>query len=184
VGWESLFADLDGEFDAAEAAELAAEVEDRTRREVARLRLVDHLHVAVGQAVLVTVAHFGPLHGRLLDLGADWLLLEDSAARQVLVPLPGVLSISGLGQRAAEPENQSPVTARLQLGYVLRALARDRTAVSVMLRDGSSRTGTLDRVGADHLTIAEHAAGEVRRSAAVHGVSVIPFAALVMVRSL
>ena len=183
MGWEALFADIEGEFDAAEAAELAAEVDDRTRREFARLRLVDQVRPAVGEPLVVTLAQFGPLHGRLVDVGADWLLLEESAGRQALVPLAAVLVVAGLGPRASEPETESPVVARLGLGYALRALARDRIAVAITLRDGSHRIGTLDRVGADHLTVAEHAADEVRRQSSVRASSFVPFAALVVVRS-
>ena len=183
MGWEALFADLEGEFDAAEAAELAAEVDDRTRREVARLRLVDQLRAAIGNPLLVTLTQFGPLHGRLVDVGADWLLLDESSARQALVPLASVLAISGLGARASEPATESPVVARLGLGYVLRALARDRAVVAITLRDGSHRVGTVDRVGADHVTISEHAPDEVRRPSAVRVSTLLPFAAVVLVRS-
>jgi hypothetical protein len=183
VGWEALFADIEGEFDAAEAAELAAEVDDRTRREVARLRMVDQLRPALSETLVVTLAHFGPLHGRLVDVGSDWLLLEESAGRQALVPLAAVLVVAGLGARASEPETESAVVARLGLGYALRALARDRAVVSITLRDGSHRVGTLDRVGADHVTVAEHAADELRRPSSVRGSRLVPFAALVLVRS-
>jgi hypothetical protein len=183
VGWEALFADLEGEFDAAEAAELAAEVEDRSRREAARLRLVDHLRASVGQPVVLSVAHLGGLRGQVADVGPDWVLLDETATRQALVPMAGVLAVGGLPARAADPETEGIVEARLRLGFALRALARDRVTVSIALSDGSRRTGTIDRVGADYITVAEHPADDARRPGAVRDVTAVPFTALVAVRS-
>jgi hypothetical protein len=62
-------------------------------------------------------------------------------------------------------------------------LARDRAGVSVVLRDASTLSGTLDRVGADHVDVAEHAPGEARRAAAVRQVRVVPLMALALLRS-
>jgi hypothetical protein len=183
VGWEALFADLEGEFDAAEAAELAAEVDDRTRREAARLRLADQLRPVLGQPVVITVAHVGALRGQLADLGPDWLLLTETPTRQALVPLAAVVAVTGLSARSSEPASVGAVVARLRLGYVLRALARDRATVVITLADGNSRTGTIDRVGADYIAVAEHAIEDVRRATAVRDVTALPFSALVAVRS-
>jgi hypothetical protein len=181
--WEALFADLEGEFDAAQAAELAAEVDDRSRRERARLRLVDRLRPAEGRSIAVTVAHIGVLRGRLAVVGPDWLLLVTEQAREALVPASAVLSVAGLAHTAAEPHGEGQVAARLGLGSALRALARDRAALSITLSDGSTRTGTIDQVGADHVALAEHPASEARRAGAVRDVAIVPFSALVVVRS-
>jgi hypothetical protein len=183
VGWEDLFADLEGEFDAAEAAELAAEIEDRSRREAARLRLVDQLRPMLGLPVVVSVVHVGALRGVLVDVGPDWLLLTEQPTRQALVPLAAVLAVAGLGAQAAEPESEGVVTARLRLGYALRAIARDRAPVALTLIDGSRRTGTIDRVGADFVILAEHDLDEVRRAAVPRDAIAVPFGALACVRS-
>lgn len=180
--WQGLFDDLEAQFDAAQAAEVAGEVAERTRRETALLRLVDRLRAAEGAEVAVTLPGAGVLRGRLLDAGADWLLMEESGLREVLVPLAAVLGVTGLGGRSAVPDD-SPVAKRLDLRWALRGLARSRTGVALALLDGSVVTGTLDRVGADHLDLAEHGQGEARRAAAVRQVRLVPLAALALIRS-
>src|SRR5437899_7357130 len=52
--WERLFADLAAGLDSSELADLEAEVADRTRRELARLRFVDRLRPSIGTQVSVT----------------------------------------------------------------------------------------------------------------------------------
>lgn len=179
--WQALFDDLGGQLDAAETAELAAEVADRSRREAALVPLLDRLRAARGGQVCVHLPGLGQLGGRLTDCGAQWLLLETEHATEVLVPLTAVLGVVGLGARTAPPDD-SAVGRRLDLRWVLRAIARDRTAVTVGLRDGTLLTGTLDRVGLDHVDLAEHGLGELRRAAAVRQVRVVPLDAVVLVR--
>lgn len=180
--WQQLFEDLEAQFDAAQAAELAGEVAERSRREAALLCLADRLRPAVGAPVGVSLPGAGLLRGRLLDAGADWLLLEEPGGRQVLVPLEAVLGVTGVGARSAVPDD-SPVTKRLDLRWALRGLARSRTGVGLGLVDGSVVTGTLDRVGVDHLDLAEHAPGEARRAGAVRQVRLVPLPAIALVRS-
>lgn len=181
--WRALFDDLEAQFDAAQAAELAGEVSERTRRELALLRTVDRLRPAVGFPLVVALAGGAVARGRLGDVGADWLLLEEPGGYEALVPLASVLGISGLGERSAAPGAEGSVTKRLGLGWALRGLARSRIGIGLHLLDGSVVTGTLDRVGADHLDLAEHGAGEARRAAAVRQVRLVPLTAVVMVRS-
>jgi hypothetical protein len=181
--WQALFDDLEGQLEAAEAAELQAEVAHRTRREVALLSVVDRLRPVEGHPVAVSVFGAGTVHARLLDTGVDWLLLEENGAREVLVPLPAVLGVSGVGARSEAPGAGGEVARRLDLRWALRGLARSRAGVSVVLRDGSAVTGTLDRVGADHVEVAEHPPGEARRAGSVRQVRLVPLPAVSLVRS-
>jgi hypothetical protein len=181
--WQALFDDLEAQIEAADAAQLQAEVADRTRREQALLGLVDRLRATVDHPVGVSVWGGGTVHGRLVEVGVDWLLLEETGLRDVLVPLDAVLRMTGVGQRSEPPGSTGEVGRRLDLRWALRGLARDRAGLGVVLRDGTSLTGTLDRVGADHVDLAEHAPGESRRADQVRQVRLLPLTALALLRS-
>jgi hypothetical protein len=126
----------------------------------------------------------GPVAGVLVEVGADWLLLEDDGARQTLVASAAVRSVSGLGRRTIVEESAGPVRARLDLRRALRGLARDRSAVQIVLDDGSVLSGTLDRVGADYVELAEHPADLPRRAEAVQGVRAVVIAGIAVVRTI
>lgn len=177
--WERLFEDLEAQLDAVQDEELAAEVADRSRREVARLRLVDRLRGSVGATVTLTAQGLR-IRGAVARVGPDWVLIDDAGA-DVLVPLPAVLLVEGLGRRSADPATESVVTARLGMAYALRTIADDRAEVRVVLVDGSQRTGRIGRVGADQLELVEHDPGE---PTAVRGTATVPFPALAAVRAL
>lgn len=181
--WERLFADMEAQAAAADQAELAGEVADRTRREVALLGLVDRLGTTVGHRVAVSLPGPDTVTGVLREVGPDWLLLGDADPGEALVPLAAVTAVAGLGPLAAPPGSAGRVGARLDLRYALRRLARDRAPVDVRVSDGSVLHGTCDRVGKDFLELAEHPPGEARRPSAVRRVSAVPLTALVLVRS-
>lgn len=181
--WQALFADLEGQLAEEAAADLRAEVSDRTRREAARVGTIDKLRAAVGQPLTVAVSGGARVQGTLVEAGPDWLLLEETAPRDLLIPLSAVLTIGGLGSRAASPGSEGEVARRLDLRWALRGLARSRLGLSVLLTDGSSLEGTLDRVGADYVDIAEHPVGEPRRPGVVRSVRLVPLTALNLLRS-
>ena len=181
--WQALFDDLEAQLDAAERSDFDAEVRDRTRRELALVALADRLAAAHGQPLAARIWGPGPVSGVLLDSGPDWALLDDEG-REVLVPLAAVLHLSGVGAAARPPGGGGAVARALDLRWALRGLARSRAPVQAVLRDGSGLTGTVDRVGTDHLDLAEHPADEVRRTASVRGVRVVPLPALALLRRL
>ena len=119
----------------------------------------------------------------LVDVGSDWLLLEDDRGRQNLVAAAAVRAVAGLGRGAAPPEPSGAVRGLLDLRRALRALARDRAVVQVVLDDGGVLRGTLDRVGADYVELAEHPADLPRRAEAVQGVRAVVIAAVAVVRT-
>jgi len=178
VRWERLFADLEAQYDAAAQAELAAEVADRSRRELATIRLADRIRTTTGQ-VHIGVTGCEPIQGSIAACGPDWVLLADATV-EVLVPLAAVSWVRGLST-VADPAT-SAVAAKLDLGYALRGIARDRAEVTVTLRAGERLTGTVDRVGADFIDLAEHPVGEPRRTGSVQSVRTVAFDALAALR--
>ena len=181
--WDRLFADLDAQLGAAEAAELAGEVGDRTRREVARLHLADRGRLAIGAELSVGLGAAGSASGRLEREGPGWWLLSGTGGIDQLVCTDAMTWVTGMPALAADPDAQSVVQARLGLNYALRGIARDRSPVTIVLRDASTCAGTIDRVGADFLDLAEHAPGEPRRSGAVRSARSIALSAIAVVRS-
>jgi hypothetical protein len=181
--WQQLFADLEAQLDAGEAAVEQAESASRTRAEVGALGLADRLRGALGSPVVLGCGGAGTVSGVLLEVGPDWLLLGDDGARQCLVALAAVRSVGGLGRRTAAPEPGGPVRARLDLRRALRGLARDRCAVQIVLDDGGVLSGTLDRVGADYVEVAEHATDLPRRAEAVARVRAVVITGIAVVRT-
>src|SRR5215218_12219 len=181
--WQQLFADLQAQFDEQETAAERAEWGSRARAEIGSVTLADRLRGSLGSPVSLRCGGAGPLAGRLVDVGSDWLLLEDDHARPALIALGAVRAVGGLGRRTAVPEVREAVGKRLDFRWALRVLARDRAAVQVVLDDGFVLSGTLDRVGADYVELAEHPADEPRRAEAVVGVRTVVISAIALVRS-
>ena len=182
--WEELFADLEAQAAADDRAELDAEVAERTRRESARLRVVDRLRGAetAGHVLTFTVvggsAGAAVETGRVGGVGPDWVLVVRDGA-EVLVVLAAVESVLGLGPESAEPGSEGPVVARLGLGHALRAVARDRAEVGLTTTAGTVLVGTIERVGADHVELTDHPAGEPRLRGSRR---LVPFTALATLR--
>ena len=181
--WQQLFTDLQAEFDEAAAREERAELPSRSRAETSTVRLAERLGGAVGEQVSLRCRGAGEVAGRLADAGVDWVLLADDTGREVLVALPAVVVASGLVRSTVAAGPAARVRTALDLRWALRGLARDRSAVAVVLDDGGVLTGTVDRVGADFVEVALHAPGEARRQPAVSAVRTVPLTALSVVRS-
>jgi hypothetical protein len=183
VRWQQLFADLQAQFEHEESSAERTEAGSRARAEIGGLGLGDRLRGSVGARLTVTVRGAGAVSGCLEEVGAGWLLLSDDLARDVLVATAAVRAVTGLGRRTGVPEPSGSLRGRLDLRWALRGLARDRAAVHVVLDDGSVFLGTVDRVGADYLELAEHAEAEPRRAEAVHGVRAVAISAVAVVRT-
>jgi hypothetical protein len=182
--WQQLFADLQAQFETAEEAEARSEWASRARAEMGAVRLAERLGGSIGAPVAVTCRGAGRVSGVLTGIGPDWLLVTDERGREQLVSAAAMRAVTGLGRWTAPGENETPVRARLDLRRALRGLARDRSAVQVVLDDGSVLTGTIDRVGADYVELAEHAADQPRRAGAVRQVHAVVIDGIAVVRTL
>jgi hypothetical protein len=118
----------------------------------------------------------------LVRVGPDWLLLDEASGHEIVLATAHVLSIRGLGRYSAAPGTAGVVESRLGLRHALRGIARDRSAVRIHLAADEVIDATIDRVGADFIEVATHAAGEPRRRGDVRDVELIPLAAVVAVR--
>ena len=180
--WDALFDDLEAQAAVLAQAERAAEVEERARAEIGGLTTVDRLRVAVGTPLRLQLTGDTALAGRVTRVGPDWLLLDEGSGREAVVVAGHLLGVRGLGRYSAVPGSAGIVESRLGLRSALRGLARDRSPVRLHRLDGSALDATLDRVGADFVDVATHAAGEPRRRGEVRGVELVPIAAITALR--
>lgn len=178
--WSELFSDLESQAEALAGADELTEIAERTRIEAGRLGLVDRLRPAEGHLIQVRCAGHGPLSARLDRVGADWLLLTESAGVEALAPIASVVAVTGLGRWSEAAAGR--LERRLGLRSALRGLVRDRAPVQVVLVDGGSVAGTIDRVGVDFLELAEHPVGEPRRASSVQRVWTLPLHGVGLVR--
>ncbi len=176
--WDRLFEDLEAAGEAERRAAFEAEVAERTRAERAALTVADRLRASRGREVGLRLTGGESISGRVEQVGATWIALD--SAGPVLVPLAAVAAVSGLATTGAG--DAGPPALQVPLTVVLRRIARDRSAVRLQLRGGAVIEGTLDRVGADHVDVAEHPTGEPRRAAAVRGVVTVGLGAVLTLR--
>lgn len=192
--WQNLFDDLESQLEselAEDEPDLRAE-EERLR--LGRLTLRDRVRAMHADdpatSLGVTLRGGERVALRIGALGRDWLAGETDAGvlRSVIVPLAAVASLDPIGAQLEAslrvdpaPEPPTALSARLGIAFVLRDLCRRRAAVELHV-GGERSHGTIDRVGRDHLDLAEHAPGEPRRAGAVARIRIVVFAALDLVR--
>lgn len=152
----ALFDDLEQQAEGLALVQRDEVVLDRLRDEYAEVDLLSRLHASTGRDVVMTTRGAGDLPGVLGRVGSDWCLLERSrwgaSPVEVLVHLPLVTSIRGLAD-AAEPAAARSVLARLGLTACLRRLAEAGGTHTLRLTDGTARSGSLGRVGADFVEL-------------------------------
>jgi hypothetical protein len=207
VRWDNLFDDLEGQLEYelnAEEVDLRAE-EERLR--LGRLSMRDRLMslarpAAAGavQAIVVVLGSGETLTIRPSAFGKDWLaavVLGESttsvgsgrlagARPQCVLPLSAIAGVvlnrhqvdSSLDPEAASAPR---IVDRIGLPFVLRDLCRRRKSLEVQTTTGSLN-GTIDRVGRDHLDLAVHAPGTLRRSREVSHYRMVPFVHIQLVR--
>lgn len=192
--WQNLFDDLESQLESELGAEEIDLLAEEERLRLGRLGLRDRIRAIhdarLREPLALTVRGGGQLALVPAALGRDWVAGELSTGelRSAVVPLAAIVALApGSGQLAVSlrvdpaPEPPTALSARLGLAFVLRDLCRRRAAVELLL--GTDRVhGTIDRVGRDHLDVAEHPAGEPRRATAVSRVRLVAFAAIDVLR--
>ncbi|MDP9026180.1 MAG: hypothetical protein M3N46_01315, partial [Actinomycetota bacterium] len=195
--WDDLFDDLESQLEqelGAEDVDLLAE-EERLRlgRLTLRDRLLAMTRLGAGAGGPGEELRLDLRDGQLLSvavgsIGRDWLVGDLRGPRRgsCLVPLGGIASVlPTLGQLGrsvdGEDASEAPVhlSARLGLSFVLRDLCRRRAALELSTASGERMHGTIDRVGRDHLDLAEHEVGVPRRAALVTRIRMLPLEQLV-----
>jgi hypothetical protein len=196
--WDRLFADLEARFEEIEDAQAAAELADRERVAVGAVLMIARLAGSLDQSVRLRLAGSALVTGTLRSVGPDWLLVVDGQGRESVIALAGITAVEGL--RSSTGPEPGGLALRLDLRRALRGLVRDRAPVAVgLVGSGGAATtdvgsfaaagtseivGTIDRVGADFIEVAVHAAWEPRRAGAVRSVVLVPIAAILLVRAL
>lgn len=180
--WDGLFADLEAQSAALELGERAAEIEERTRSEAARLTIIDRLRPMVGAPLRIRCGQGLSISGQLRHVGSEWVLLDEGFGREAVVVLSSMHVVSGLGRLSTAPDSMPRVESRLGISHVLRGLARDRSSLRAHLVDGSVLDGTIDRLGADFVEMAAHPSGELRRRGAVREMVLVAVGSLVALR--
>lgn len=196
--FDNLFDDLEGQLEqelTAEDVDLRAE-EERLR--LGRMSLRDRL-VAIhareprhsSYSLKLQLSDGGHLELSPQAIGKDWLsgdvAGEHGRDAQCILPLSAVGSLlltrDQVGRTLDGPpgDPDRSLSMRLTLSFVLRDLCRRRSSVEIRLAGGAV-FGTIDRVGRDHLDVAEHEPGSARRETSVTRYRVIPFGQLLLVR--
>jgi hypothetical protein len=194
--WDNLFDDLEGQLEqeiGAEDLDLLAE-EERLR--VGRLSLRDRLGVLIPASSMSDPIRLILVDGTRIGIdagavGRDWIAGEvcDDSPRTASCVIP-VAAIAGClpspAQVAASVDARpeagvGSLASRLGLTFVLRDLCRRRSAVHIQMRHEHLH-GTIDRVGRDHLDLAEHEPGIPRRERAVRAVRLVPVPEVVLLR--
>lgn len=196
--WDNLFDDLEGQLE----HELSADESD-ARAEVERLRLgrlslrsrlaglsgatggtgplAIRLALVSGETILVRPVTFGRdwLAGDLVTTDAPWAGAESRAsAAMCVLPFASIAAVVLQQDQISdsldgEVESAERLIDRIGLAFVLRDLCRRRKTLLIRTATGDL-TGTLDRVGRDHVDLAVHPADALRRMRSVQEIRIVP----------
>ena len=194
--WDSLFDDLEGQLEQELRAEELDQHAEEERVRIGRLTVRERLLAVhegaehdADRAVRIILSSGEHVEVRALSFGRDWFtaqLMGDSRRPvQCLVPLSAIAALvftrAQVELSLAPAREESTLSGRLTLPFVLRDLCRRRAAVDVRTPLGDVH-GTIDRVGRDHFDIASHASDKPRRERSVVDYRTIPFAQLLFLR--
>lgn len=184
--WDHLFDDLAGQLE----YELQSERDDlhheEERLRLGRLPLRERLVALRGASdpaaarIQCRLRSGDVVRLRLVTVGRDWMAGDlDGVPGQVqaIVPFSAVDALILIPEHAqlslAPVVERSELAARLGMTFLLRDLCRRRATVTIRTATGDA-TGTIDRVGRDHVDLAEHDRDVPRRASEVHQIRVIP----------
>ena len=85
------------------------------------------------------------------------------------------------GSLDTDPDSAARLVDRIGLPFVLRDLCRRRKSIELHTHTGLL-TGTIDRVGRDHIDMAVHPPGTLRRAPEVHQYRIVPLTQIQLVR--
>ena len=193
--WDLLFDDLESQLDREQRDEERALAIEDERLRLGRLTLRDRLTAVSratddGDAIVRVELHGGVVMGlRPLAFGRDWMSAESRAAdrrsRQCVVPLAAIAAV--LPSRSQldpslepVPESSARLAERIGLSFVLRDLCRRRAPMRLTTVDGMVH-GTLDRVARDHVDLALHEPGSLRREREIQGYRIVPLARVLLI---
>jgi len=190
VRWDDLFADLEGQLERelhSEATDLRVH-EERQRLEKLSLRTrLSNVVRSVGLGgtlrLRVVLVSGETVMLRPTTLGRDWLaadLLDAESSRvQCVIPLSGIAGVLLTEEQshasvAVESDATGRLIERVGFPFVLRDLCRRRRSVELDTRVGVL-AGTIDRVARDHLDLAVHPLGTLRRGPEITHFRLVPF---------
>jgi len=178
--WQELFADLEGQARSLEKIDLDSEVADRTRAELAGVTLESRLRAQLSRSVTLSVAGAGDVRGMLQRIGPGWLLV--TTPDDTVIPLAAVSAGWNLQPTAISKAGGDPLSGRVSLTAVIRAIARDRSPVVIRMRDGTPITGTPERVGADFVDLSAHDLDVAPRHGQVRSQATVSFDAIALLQ--
>lgn len=157
----TLLEGLDAQAQALAALDDAEAAEELARAEIARttwadrVRAIDATDVATIGLIEVELPDGQVIAGRVVAVLADGMQLVDDVCTWI-IRFDAVQSIVGVGMRTREATR---IEQRLSVTSVLREWAHERSPVQCVSARGL-REGSVIRVGADHIDLAEHDRGE------------------------
>ncbi|WP_104196615.1 hypothetical protein [Cryobacterium sp. M15] len=188
--WDDLFDDLEGQLERemhSDATDLRLK-EERQRLDKLSLRtrlsnVVRSVGLGGALQLRIVLVSGETIVLRPTTLGRDWLAADLTGAGngrvQCVIPLSAIAGVvlndeQYLVSLAVESESTGKLIERVAFPFVLRDLCRRRRSVELATR-GGVLAGTIDRVARDHLDLAVHPLGTLRRAPEVLHYRLVPF---------
>jgi hypothetical protein len=191
--WDHLFDDLESQLEHGLGAEELDVLAEEERLRLGRLALRDRLRAIMPGTIRLVLTDGTRLALSLGAVGRDWIageeVRETGAGVSCVVPTASIAAcfldpaqtVASLAQDAAGTSPVGSLAARLGIAFVLRDLCRRRAALRISTA-AEHLHGTIDRVGRDHIDLAEHDPGVARRDRDVRALRIVPVGQIVLVR--